>query len=253
MAERPRSTFTSRVLFTVLYSGHKTAFSLLALVASLAVYTTSIGLGPFGNDGINVALLELQGFIAFFSLNIYVIAIFIYDKQKTSADLAIQKAALEQLYRQDPLTQTWNRYRIKEFIDTELARFERSQRPFGLILFDIDNFKHINDQYGHLQGDQVLINLCKLVKEHIRDVDLFGRWGGEEFIIVVTETNSLRALAEKIRQLVATHDFELPEPVTISLGVTKAQKDDTPLLILDRADEALYQSKQQGKNQASCV
>jgi diguanylate cyclase (GGDEF)-like protein len=240
-------------LFIVLYSGHKTAFSLLALVASLAVYTTSIGLGPFRNGGINVALMELQGFITFFSLSIYVIAIFIYDKQKTSSDLAIQKAALEQLYRQDPLTQTWNRYRIKEFIDTELSRFERSLRPFGLILFDIDDFKRINDQHGHLQGDRVLITLCRLVKEHTREVDLFGRWGGEEFIVVVTETSSLGALTEKIRLLVASHDFELPEPVTISLGVTTAQKDDTPLLILDRADEALYQSKQHGKNQASHI
>lgn len=90
-----------------------------------------------------------------------------------------------------------------------------------------------------------------LIKEHIREVDLFGRWGGEEFIVVVTETSSLHALTEKIRQLVANYDFKLPEPITVSLGVTTAQQDDTPTLILDRADEALYQSKQQGKNQAS--
>ncbi|MGX5173974.1 MASE1 domain-containing protein [Aliikangiella sp. IMCC44653] len=240
-------------LFTVMYSGQRAVFTIQTMVASLAVYATSLGHGPFAEASGLKALLDLQLFIALFSLVMFSIAIIVYRQKLTSLQLKNKQVELENLFRLDQLTNIWNRYRITEFVEVELSRFSRSGRPFGIIMLDIDNFKRINDEYGHTEGDKVLVSLSQLIKVHVRHADLFGRWGGEEFIIVCTDTDkkSLIILAEKVRTIISENKLGLEKSITISLGATLVQPNDSIISLVDRADEALYQSKANGKNQVS--
>lgn len=245
--------FIPFALYGFLYFGPRVAFSLLLVIGSVAVFATSQQIGIFAGDDVNRAIIKLQFFLAVLSLNIYVIAIFLSKKEQVMADLAHKKSKLEKLYRQDQLTKVWNRYRIKEFLDVELSRFERYETIFSILMIDIDDFKKVNDTLGHLEGDKVLIELCNLVEEHTRQIDLFGRWGGEEFILILSDTqaNELTTTAEKIRNLVAQHHFEIGRQITVSIGATVVQKGDSTFSLLDRVDEALYQSKKSGKNQVT--
>jgi diguanylate cyclase (GGDEF)-like protein len=120
-----------------------------------------------------------------------------------------------------------------------------------VLLIDIDYFKSINDEHGHLVGDDILKELSRLIDQQIRESDLFGRWGGEEFIIVASESSvtDAESLAEKLVNLVAQHDFGLPRPVTISIGLSMSLPEDTSVSIVQRADRALYKAKNSGKNQ----
>ena len=233
----------------------RTVFTIQSTVAAVAIFATSNGAGPFADVSHLGSLIQLQIFIAIFSFIIYVLAVFTSEKQQSEIELADQKSKLERLYRLDALTGLWNRYRIKEFLEHELARFNREERPFGVIMMDIDDFKKINDNFGHTTGDKILVSLSHLIGEHIREVDLFGRWGGEEFLLIVTDTNqeSILILAEKLRSLVANKDFKIGQKITICLGVTLVREEDTELKLLDRVDEALYRSKRQSKDQVSYI
>ena len=118
---------------------------------------------------------------------------------------------------------------------------------------DIDKFKHINDEYGHNIGDLVLKTLADVIKENIRETDCFARWGGEEFVLLLPETEQKGAiaLAEKIRNAVEKKNFNLASNVTISIGVSTYNKGETLESIYSRADKALYASKEQGRNQVT--
>lgn len=240
-------------LFAILHNGQRTVFTVQTLVAATAVFATANRYGPFVSDDGNQSLMGLQVFIVAFSLVMFSMAILVFQQQKSSQLLQAKKDVLEDLYRKDQLTQIWNRYRITEFIEVELSRMQRHQRSFGLIMLDVDNFKAINDQHGHAVGDKALVELCSLISLHVRDLDLFGRWGGEEFMIVATDTNekSLMQLAEKIRALVEEHAFQDGHRISVSLGATLSEQGDSIMQIVDRADEALYQSKKAGKNQVT--
>ena len=245
--------FIPIALYGFLYFGPRVAFSLLLVVGSVAVYATSQNIGIFADRNISHAIINLQYFLAILSLNIYVIAVFLSNKEKIMADLANKKSKLERLYRQDQLTKVWNRYRIKEFLEYELSRYERHGTIFGVLMFDLDDFKTINDTLGHLEGDKVLVELSNLVDQHTRQSDLFGRWGGEEFILILTDTTKeeLNTTAEKIRILVEKKSFEIERQITISIGATIVEKGDSTLSLLDRVDDALYYSKKEGKNRVT--
>jgi diguanylate cyclase (GGDEF)-like protein len=242
------------LLFAILFRyGQRQVFSVQTVVLSLAVVATSNGLGPFVSGTQLSSLLLLQVFAAIFSFVLFVIALFNLEKSRNEEILEKRTIELEELYRKDSLTNLWNRYRIKEFLDLELSRFRRESRPFGVLLMDIDDFKNINDEFGHLKGDEILTQLAELIKSHIRDIDFLGRWGGEEFIIIASDSNAetLLTFAEKLNQLVAKHDFTSGIKITLSIGVTLVVKDDTELTLLDRADAGLYHSKRDGKNRST--
>ena len=155
----------------------------------------------------------------------------------------------------DALTGSHNKRFLLEFLDQELMRSNRYGRPLALTLFDIDRFKSINDQFGHLAGDFVLRELGALVRGNIRKEELFARYGGEEFALVMPETNQDGALraAERHRQAVAEHAFEFeskPLQVTISSGIATTQGNPslTAAEFIRQADEKLYQAKQAGRN-----
>ncbi len=233
----------------------KLVFSIQATVSLVAVYATSNGFGPFILESANFSLLQLQVFVAVFSLIIYVIALNTNEKKQLTDSLLRKKQELEKLYRLDQLTGLWNRFRIKEFIAYELERYKRDLKHFGLLMIDIDDFKKINDSYGHSFGDRVLVTLTNEIGKKIRSSDLFGRWGGEEFLIVSPNRDRASALdfAEKIRHLVEQLEFENGKKITVSIGATLNRSDDSELLLVDRVDEALYKSKSENKNKVSFI
>jgi diguanylate cyclase (GGDEF)-like protein len=173
------------------------------------------------------------------------------EKQKKELSIAYQK--MELLARTDPLTQLSNRRDFLERFQQEIIRFERSGKPFSVVLSDIDDFKTVNDRYGHDCGDFVLVNTAKIFKSMIRKQDSVGRWGGEEFILLLPETplSGGEIVAEGIRKRIAGETFSHKGhqlSITITCGVcvyNGAMDIDT---CVKRADEALYSGKDQGKN-----
>lgn len=169
----------------------------------------------------------------------------------------IEQLYYEEIYRMaiiDGLTQVYNKRYFLEFLDREIARCARYNRPLTLIMFDIDHFKRINDQHGHLAGDYVLKRMAGLINgKNIRKEECFARYGGEEFAIVLPDTpkNNGAILAEKVREMVEATKFEFETnliPVTISMGVTELHKNDTVDGFIGRADAKLYEGKQGGRN-----
>ena len=169
----------------------------------------------------------------------------------------IEAAYHDEIYRMttvDGLTQVFNRRYFEDAIERELSRSRRYTRPLSLVLMDIDHFKKINDTYGHLAGDAVLKEVALTVRGRTRREDVFARFGGEEFALLLPEVEQKGAghLAEKARKLVEKHEFVFDGesiPVTISAGVATVQKKtETPAELIRRADEKLYEAKTAGRN-----
>jgi diguanylate cyclase (GGDEF)-like protein/PAS domain S-box-containing protein len=156
------------------------------------------------------------------------------------------------LATEDPLTQVANRYQINFYFDEFIARTNRGGEIFSVLILDIDHFKMVNDNYGHAVGDTILKEFSKLVAENIRLVDKFGRWGGEEFVLLLdaTEEHEAMRVAQKLRKLVATKLFDGCLHITVSIGVTQYRPYETKEQCLQRADMALYAAKNLGRNKA---
>lgn len=161
------------------------------------------------------------------------------------------KTQLLSLSNTDFLTKLYNRKKFTEMLHLEILKYNPEQSVFSVIIFDIDHFKCINDELGHNVGDEYLKELSKLVSANVRDTDIFARWGGEEFVLLLPNTQEGDALtiAEKLRKKVEAHQFSSSKHVTISLGVAaciaQEQKTDD---IIARADKALYAAKSDGRN-----
>ncbi|MEA1989406.1 MAG: cache domain-containing protein [Pseudomonadota bacterium] len=157
---------------------------------------------------------------------------------------------LQGLATTDSLTQISNRYALMNRLKEEIGRANRFNGDFVLIMFDIDFFKNVNDDYGHDVGDKVLQELSTLVFNEVRSVDLFGRLGGEEFLIIMPNTTVTAAheSAERIRQIIENHVFENELKITISLGVANYRMDQKISSLMKMVDLALYQAKKSGRN-----
>ena len=158
--------------------------------------------------------------------------------------------ALQDFASRDSLTNIFNRGKIDFLIKEEILKTKNQEDTFTIIFFDIDDFKLINDDFGHIKGDEVLIEISKIISKNIRNTDVLGRWGGEEFIILLPKTTSNKAfiLADSLRQLVSQYDFGIKRKITISLGITQYSKKDTRVDLIHRADKAMYLVKETGKN-----
>jgi diguanylate cyclase (GGDEF)-like protein len=151
----------------------------------------------------------------------------------------------------DPLTGLHNRLKLGSTLSDEILRVDRYKTPLSLVLFDIDNFKKINDTYGHPVGDQVLIQLSQFVPNLIRSTDLLARWGGEEFLILAPGSDGPMAFqaAEKLREAIGSLTFHQVRLVTCSFGVAQYAPGESAADLIARADAALYRAKTNGRNQ----
>jgi diguanylate cyclase (GGDEF)-like protein len=172
---------------------------------------------------------------------------------------------LETLAQFDPLTNSLSRSEILYRVSEEIDRSRRNKHSFALLEMDIDHFKNVNDQLGHHVGDEVLINLVRHSQEAVRSIDSVGRIGGEEFLILLPETNTEGAIqiAERLREHIAntTNETSAPTPVriTISIGVTIFNPNENPGMarsialneLINKADLAMYQAKNEGRNRVA--
>lgn len=157
---------------------------------------------------------------------------------------------LQKLATFDSLTSIYNRYKINKEIDSELNRVRRYKDNFSLLMIDIDHFKTVNDQYGHDVGDFVLQEISKVIGQYIRVSDRFGRWGGEEFMLLIPNSSKEESMfiANKLRYVIEKHTFNNSYAITISIGVSIYKDLETKESLLKRVDEALYNAKKGGRN-----
>jgi diguanylate cyclase (GGDEF)-like protein/PAS domain S-box-containing protein len=165
-------------------------------------------------------------------------------------DLKEKETSLEKIAQTDALTQIYNRVYIDEVLLNQYYRYYRNSEECSVIMMDIDHFKSINDRYGHLVGDKVLIEFTKLVQNSIREGDVFGRWGGEEFLLILPYTNIDNAykLALKIHQAIGEHIFPVVGHVSASFGISGFGYKKTVEDVVEEADKALYEAKKAGRN-----
>ena len=150
----------------------------------------------------------------------------------------------------DKLTGIFNRAKFNEILDEFLNRALEERVKFTLVMFDIDHFKNVNDTFGHLVGDYVLISLTNIVSHHIRTTDIFARWGGEEFVLILQNTSLENAtqVAELLRAKIEESTFEQVGKITCSFGVSEHREAESSKTLLARVDEALYEAKESGRN-----
>lgn len=196
--------------------------------------------------------LFMIGFLLF--LNIAFVFLIRY-RLKTANHIKLEEAhiLLEEISRKDPLTSISNRRDIIDKINYETIRFERNQKTFSLVMGDIDHFKSVNDRYGHDCGDYILKALADTIVSTIRKQDIVGRWGGEEFILLLPETNieGGKITAEKVRIRIEQNNFKYNNkiiPVTITFGVSEHSYNKDIDVCIKEADIALYKGKNNGRN-----
>ena len=165
--------------------------------------------------------------------------------------IQLKNEELMRLSHTDALTGISNRLKLDEVMMKELARVRRGTPHFSIIMGDLDLFKRFNDSYGHLVGDQILVEIASAIVPICRLTDTVGRWGGEEFLVICPETSveGAMVLAEKIQKAVESLPLHRYGTVTISLGVTSSKTDDDINTLVMRADKALYIAKSEGRNQ----
>lgn len=174
----------------------------------------------------------------------------ITSKKELQQELEDKNRDLEKLSTMDGLTKINNYRGLLEHLKATMVDATRSKQPFSIILFDIDDFKKINDQYGHLIGDEVLCGVATILNQSVRGNDVVGRYGGEEFMAVLPSALEDKAvqIANRILQAIEKHQFSHNIHITVSGGVATFNDEDLYSLI-ERADKRLYQAKQNGKNQ----
>lgn len=211
-------------------------------VALSVIYLSRDADSPLALSGVFVRELSIS-FAAVFVLSL----IFQFIREFYEDLLKTLNLRLEELATTDQLTQAYNRRMMENLLGHELERSRQRTRVFSVILLDLDHFKHINDTYGHLVGDTVLQQVADVVRQHIRPADYFGRWGGEEFLVLCggASLEDTRVIAERVREALEGHDFDKVGRVTASFGVSVLGEGDDDLDgIIRRADDALYEAKE---------
>jgi two-component system cell cycle response regulator len=183
------------------------------------------------------------------------------DLSNKNMELVAENRVLAEISARDSLTGLYNRWYVLEKIESEINRSLRHRSPMALLLLDLDHFKNVNDTYGHLAGDQVLQFVGRLLKESCRVYDVPGRYGGEEFCLLLPETTlrSTPRVAERIRHRLETTEMALTGAsvvVTASIGIAGIDNESSdpvlsPGMLIERADRALYLAKNQGRNRVA--
>jgi diguanylate cyclase (GGDEF)-like protein len=198
---------------------------------------------------------ELFGFINLFGPYVatsVIIGYFEVSRMDSLEEMRKINKELRILSETDKLTSIYNRLKLDEALNQEIRKAEQSRKPLSIIMIDVDNFKVINDTYGHLMGDSVLTQTAYLLRKEVGNTKIIGRWGGEEFLIICpyTDLETAGNLARKLGKLIEVFSFDGKATITISLGVASYHPGDTIETIIRRADHALYEAKNRGKNRA---
>jgi diguanylate cyclase (GGDEF)-like protein len=210
-----------------------------------------------------VSILVALWFVSF--LIILIIRFFDYSRERAKEKkkreeleknlraLEIEKSEYERSSKEDPLTGCLNRAGFSSVLMREQENLSKNGRPVSFVMLDIDHFKHINDTYGHQVGDEVLVNLTKLIQGKIRNTDALVRWGGEEFVVLCGDTpiQNAQFLAEKLRIAIENTVLIKQQQVTCSFGIAEMIPDEDPKRLFERADKALYASKEGGRNRVT--
>lgn len=236
------------------------AISMLSL-SLCCVLLTRWGVGPFAVADMAAGFSSMALFILSLGGALLVLAAILVenDLYQNELGLLVEQRTLElrqaliemeRVATTDPLTGIGNRLWFEQQCAKELTRSLRHRHPLLLVLFDLDFFKRVNDQFGHQMGDQVLISLVELIQANLRVHDILARWGGEEFVLLLPDTPLPAAcfLAEKLRILAVQHQFPHQQSLTISLGIAQFDGSETAEHWLSRVDQALYQAKAAGRN-----
>ena len=225
----------------------KISLAIMALFVSISLpYLVQRVDQPYGNFTIQLHVVSA----------VLIAALYFFASHRHRFQLAqFTVDELARLANTDELTKLANRRRMAEAIAYELVRFARYGHTFSIILIDIDLFKTVNDRFGHGVGDKTLVALAARTMEVLRDVDTLGRWGGEEFVVILPETRFEESLhkAAALCSHVAARPLVGEHPLTVSCGVTSVMAGDTADTLLQRADVALYAAKRRGRNRAEGV
>ena len=238
------------VFSTIAFDGETSLRYSAALFVLIVLVTLPHALasmaGPLVTDGLGVML---QAYLAY---AIMIVALFfLADVQQRVAAMEETARTMRKLANTDALTGLANRRQAEEQLARELRRAERYGRVFSLLMLDIDNFKDLNDRFGHQAGDDVLMDLSRRLEAMVRASDTVARWGGEEFMLLAPETQleDARRLAELVRRHVDDNLLADRFAVTVSLGVASYRPSDTVQSLVARSDAALYLAKRGGRNQ----
>jgi diguanylate cyclase (GGDEF)-like protein/PAS domain S-box-containing protein len=187
----------------------------------------------------------------------YVVAVEIHSSSSPRYAMRQRLEELQEMAMHDPLTGIANRRFIEINLAARLEELKRYGFDFSIMFIDADNFKQVNDTYGHSVGDRILKMITATIANSLRSFDIVGRWGGEEFVVLLVNTKKevLYKLADRLRRLVENSSLTLDNGemlnVTVSVGATNAQHGDTVASLVDRADKLMFESKRRGRNQVS--
>ncbi len=265
---------TMRSLIIAAYTIRKEGFFNLKIAGQMPDFTNKLSIGvikaePILRDILNKAVLSITPverekivndhvaivikkgldyrifykFASLFAVAIIVSLFWIFRLNRLNKKLTVISST-------DMLTKLLNRAKISQIMEKEFERASRYDRPFSIIIFDIDHFKTVNDTFGHQKGDEVLRRFAVLAADSIRNIDYLGRWGGEEFLVICPETDidSAQKVAERIREKLADLVIIDSTKITISGGIAEIVAEDTVDNMLIRADVALYEAKRTGRN-----
>ena len=221
-----------------LYSIFTSLFVSISYFVFVAYYFTDVSVSEFLAANVHILIVISLSSISSYSINYY-------KRVQYLNNLELLKIA-----ENDSLTGIYNKAKFnKEYARLAEIAAEKNLY-FAVVMFDIDDFKGINDRYGHLVGDLILIELTDIIRRNIHQSDIFARWGGDEFVLIFPDMQLHQAieLTERLRKVISEHTFEKSEHVTCSFGVAAFKKDDDLDKILHHADERLYMAKNSGKN-----
>ncbi len=219
-----------------------------AIISLVAFFLEILGILIALKDGrIDLPAQKLNYFIydAFLSYIAITVTILIF---KVFLDRYFE--TVQHILDYDPLTRVFNRRKILHELEKEYERSKRFKQPLSILMIDIDHFKRVNDTYGHLVGDLVLQKVAKVIKNSIRKIDLVGRYGGEEFLVILPGTPLQGAVrvAERIRKKIEEENFPIVGHITVSVGAAELREYDDIESLIHRADEKLYEAKKSGRN-----
>lgn len=234
------------LLWAILRLGFKVTFISTLIISVIMILIISNDQSSFQSSTELEELLQLQFYLSVILISVFGVGVLVNERNILLSNLQTQ-------LNHDPLTGALTRSSFMGFLDIEFHRLQRYRTPFSLVMIDIDYFKLVNDTYGHLPGDEVLKEVTHIIKNELRGTDSLSRWGGEEFILLLPNTNRVSAfeISERCRSKVEKYNFNIDQKVTISLGVYESQPHVSAIQMISNVDSVLYESKNNGRNKVT--